>query len=247
MAQLAAYKIQLKQILPVTVDNGANMFKMGSNLKSRQQNILLIDFRDEQRENYENRLDSDENADETNDVDVDLSQSDDESDKIMKTMHEMTGFLSVQRCAAHTIQLSVIDVTKELCKDENFKLRLSHIRSVVKSIKSSSYVEFVRREKMALPKLDCVTRWMSTFLMMQSLQNIKSQMTNIYVQLESSNLLPAILLSDEDWENVATYLDAFRPIFIFTKKLQTEQLDISNSFINCISIDYKTLIFFSFS
>jgi hypothetical protein len=119
--------------------------------------------------------------------------------------------LNCVRCVAHTLQLVVADVAK------NCKCELQIIRDLVKKMKTTKF-----RERFALtgtPMLDVVTRWMSTYLMVKNIfdnmefYNDLNNDPNIEVEI------PANIRAF-----IATYVEAFTPLYFATKHFQETQL-----------------------
>jgi hypothetical protein len=223
--ELQTYGIDIKQIISLTVDNGRNMVKLGENIRTSQNNSILIDRQRELLDDYFNN--QDENDEESEDeIDGNQEEIIREEDVIISDLHKLDGLMKVIRCSAHTLQLAVIDVTKELSAEASFRQFMEKARRIVKAIKSSTYVEIVKQQKLKLPKLDVITRWMSSFIMLKSLFDVKDNLKAIYESVKKSELLP-IYLDEKDWEKIENYLETFKPIYLFTKELQETQLTIS--------------------
>lgn len=97
-------------------------------------------------------------------------------DKLLRELEEIfegqTMNINSIRCAAHTVQLAVMDA---LDIDE-FKLLIRLVRVVCKELRKDSKILELREQKIRskMPRIDCATRWNSIHLMV-SLNLISSQ------------------------------------------------------------------------
>ncbi|XP_022161880.1 uncharacterized protein LOC111027772 [Myzus persicae] len=79
------------------------------------------------------------------------------------------------RCVAHTLQLAVLDTLKHNSIDK----LLSKVRILVRKLRNQTYIYLIKKEQLKLPILECLTRWHSTFDMLERLQHLKSFIQNM--------------------------------------------------------------------
>ncbi|XP_050054537.1 uncharacterized protein LOC126549442 [Aphis gossypii] len=81
------------------------------------------------------------------------------------------------RCVAHTLQLAVLDSLK----DNTIQKLLNKVRALVRKLRNQNYVYLIKKEKLKTPILDCLTRWSSTYDMLERLQYLKDFIQNMSV------------------------------------------------------------------
>lgn len=125
------------------------------------------------------------------------------------------------RCVAHTLQLAVFDTLK----DSNITNILNKVRALVRKLRNQTYIYILKKEKLKMPILDCNTRWHSTFDMLDRTITLKS-----FIQNMSGNdlKLKKYCLSIFEWKQIETISEVLLPAKICTKKLQSEQLTLSD-------------------
>lgn len=114
--------------------------------------------------------DSDENIEEDDDTDVER-----EGDDAWATSHKIYHM----RCAAHTLQLAIRDGLKI----PEVRHILSKTRNVVKKLRTPQMIDVIRTDGGLLPIIDVVTRWGSTYLMLErivSLQTIINKYLSVH-------------------------------------------------------------------
>lgn len=87
---------------------------------------------------------------------------------------------------------------------------------------------FLIENKKSIPSLDVLTRWNSTYLMVEKLFDLKEFLA------EQSNVN-----IDVDWDWMETYIDAFKDSYEATLKLQEKQLVYSEFFIIWMELKLK--------
>lgn len=123
----------------------------------------------------------------------------------------LESILSIVRCAAHTIQLAANDVIKTLTSEiEECRKIAKHLRTLVRS----------GTENIALPCLDVVTRWNSTYDMINKILSLKEYIEN----------LDSLSIFDINWSFIQNFVTAFAPLAKCTIKLQTEQYILGDFF-----------------
>lgn len=144
-----------------------------------------------------------------------LNDNDDESPLAM---------MEVFGCAAHTVQLAVHDVLRT-----NTRTSIKHIRSVIKELRSSKYLDYGSSNLKSL-KLNVCSRWNSLYKMFASILKRKSDLETLYERVPKK-MLSDIYLSPGDFQYMSEFNEAFGPIYDLTLALQAEQLAMSKFFL----------------
>ena len=163
-----------------------------------------------------------EDKDDSFNLDYNVETNEKEMDNMMQEEieFELGSILTVLKCSVHTLQLAVHDTMKNL----NMTTNLNFVRSVVKKLRTLKYRQLHVENNANKVQLDVPTRWNSIFIMLQSLMANKELYKSIYSQRGNKE----IEMSEADWKFVQKYLEAFEPVFIATKYLQSFQLAMSN-------------------
>ncbi|KAF0722198.1 zinc finger BED domain-containing protein RICESLEEPER 1-like isoform X1 [Aphis craccivora] len=233
------FNIQPQHLYTITSDNGANMLKAVSLIEKETLQIPADEIDDNIIENDtgpENRLEtsSDESDidDISNSIDPDSTSQILNENQIFELLNEnidiqfeqseriindvelqeigYTSIFTNIRCVAHTLQLAVLD-----------------------SLKDNTIQKLLNKEKLKTPISDCLTRWNSTYDMLERLQYLKNFIQNMSV---NDKTLKKVALSYHDWQQVETISKALLPAKVCSKKLQTEQLtmtDFNGAWIFC--------------
>lgn len=128
---------------------------------------------------------------------------------------EKTNFKVVGvRCAAHTLQLAIHDVIKE----NNVNHVLQKARYIVKKLRSSLMLIALKTIKLKMPILDYITRWCSTFNMLERLLQLK----------DFCNKVSEVNLTDNESASVQELIHILKPATIATKQLQYEQVEMAD-------------------
>ncbi|XP_050529688.1 uncharacterized protein LOC126899142 [Daktulosphaira vitifoliae] len=230
---LERYNLKTEKIFSITTDNGANMLKTVTLLKYMEcdveiNNQFLIDnesiekdhddvvveeeeeeddeYEEEEENGSENSVEDDDYNDVLNIVNDDLN--------IIDYIIGGTNILSGMRCAAHTLQLSILDVLKNNCI---LKI-LSKARSIVKILRRPNMQTSLKNLKTKKPPIDCFTRWGSTFNMIEGLL----QCQHFCELMAPQNKL--IFMNNESWSKLKDLYRALEPAKIACTKLQSEVL-----------------------
>jgi len=125
------------------------------------------------------------------------------------------------RCVAHTLQLAVFDTLK----DSNITNILTKVRALVRKLRNQTYIYILKKEGLKMPILDCNTRWHSTFDMLDRTISLKR-----FIQNMSGNdlKLKKYSLSNFEWKQIEAISEVLLPAKMCTKKLQSEQLTLSD-------------------
>ena len=202
---LSQYDIDIQKIYTVTTDNGANMLS-SVRLLSEQQLNETNDYLDLSR--YSQLSGEEDNYD-------DCKSDDFLADDLLNVVQEaQRSLLSGINCCAHTIQLAVQDALK--CTSATELLKVA--RSIVKQLKCQNLMMILRQMKSKMPILDCVTRWSSSYCMLDRLLELRKFCK------EMEETVPTIYLSEVDWNNIAKLRDTLKPVQITTSTIQLQQL-----------------------
>lgn len=130
-------------------------------------------------------------------------------------------FIAGIRCVAHTLQLAVIDSLK----GSTVEKLLNKVRILVKKLRNQTYLYLIKKEKLKSPVLDCLTRWHSTLDMLERVQYLKPFILNMSA---NDSKLNKLCMSNFEWQQVDALCKALIPAKICTKKLQSEQLTLTD-------------------
>lgn len=205
---LEPYDIDLKRILTVTTDNANNMTAAVARLKTSQEKLM-------------NGIDDEEDSDsETEDSISDQDEQEPSTSKFEK-IEFVEPILNGIRCAEHTLQLAVNDTLKAT----KFKSILERIRAGVKALRKMPYKRMFKLSNKRRPKLDCVTRWNSTYLMLESLWKEKIFIHGL-VDCKGEPIIDNSL-----WTFIEEYLSALKPVAEATVQLQGSQITFGDFFL----------------
>lgn len=212
---LENFDIDPRNISCITSDNGSNVIAAIKRFQECQNSLFLNDELIQMQENYEDSDEEDEYFDENGPSDL--------PPDIKNALTEITSLTSLVRCSIHTLQLAVHDSINEIKRHHNNYL--TKIRSVVKNMKSSTYVEKINSLNIKIPGIDIVTRWNSSFIMIHKLIGIENDMHKLY-EFFSGRELDDIQLSREHWDFMKKFHSAFLPCYELTLKLQSSEISM---------------------
>lgn len=226
------------QIYCITTDNGANMIKLSklmnesclgtntsesddvqagpSSVEANESNNLCEDFNSEY--NYDDETSELEHTF-TNQVTTVLRE------QFMNAGESSGHEIGIVRCAAHTLQLALLDA----CKDETTCSLITSGREVVRRLRTPQFVRLLRQNYKNVPKLDCTTRWHSTIDMVESLLSLR----------EICSTDERLQLPDSTWEALSEFVRCLMPARELTKKLQEEQLTVGDFYIAWMLCEFK--------
>ncbi|XP_071579126.1 zinc finger BED domain-containing protein 4-like [Temnothorax nylanderi] len=127
------------------------------------------------------------------------------------------------RCAAHTLQLAVDDALK---RTKTASQLISKARNLAKKLRTQTFIYLIKKQNFKKPTIDCPTRWCSTIDMLENLLLLKDYCEELSV----TKFQNFVTLKDAEWSKIEEICTALRPSKICTKKLQTEQLTLSEFF-----------------
>lgn len=223
---LEPYGISLRHLLCVTTDNASNMRATVNRLKMFQDLLLNedLDLLNCTDGNASLAEDDDSNPED----DPETGESGDEevaADKCEELpagrSKVVEGILQGVRCAEHTLQLAVSDTMKQ----PSVKASLSQLRAAIKLLRKQPYKNMFKLSNRKKPKLDCPTRWGSTYAMMESL----FQERHFIITLADKDEKP--IITNDEWIFIEKYLLIFKPINETTTRLQSQQVTFGDMFL----------------
>lgn len=209
---LDEYGIDKRNISGYVCDNGANIIAAAKNFMNQQNSLLLNDEIAEmvaEGEYDEDDEDDQENFDSNGPIDI--------PNNIKEALNDITSIAVLVRCSIHTLQLAVHDSLKEISKNNEYVL--NNVRKVVKNLRSSAFVEHINSLGIKIPGNDVLTRWNSSYIIIDKLMKIKNDLNLLYERV-TENELKSIQLYDRDWEFMEKFHRAFHPCYELTMKLQ---------------------------
>lgn len=125
------------------------------------------------------------------------------------------------RCIAHTLQLAVI----ESFKDPSIIKLLDRVRCLVRKLRNQTYLYLIKKKNLNMLILDCLTYWHSTFGMLERINYLKLFIQNM---LANDSKLRKFCLNNFEWKQIKIISNVLLPAKICTKKLQSEQLTLTD-------------------
>lgn len=187
------YDCEISQAISITTDNAANMIKMVRDINKKDEEEQLVE--EDVAVHPSNEFILDEILDDCYDQPLDIqindllktleemeaeeinailndSLYDNEDDMIAIDARDISApalFVNHVNCAAHTIQLVVSDALKDLSQEHKNIIKIC--REFAKFIRRQTNITKLKNMgiKWKYPKIDCVTRWGSTLIMVSSL------------------------------------------------------------------------------
>lgn len=197
---------------------------LGKLLKRRQHDMFLSSSMGLMQDT---RVDTDSSDSEDDSDEEEEGDGEDTSEEYLKKIQDDSpmAIMTVVRCAAHTLQLAVYDSLKITAKEE-----IAKFRTVAKNLKSTRYLDVLPRR--IVIKIDVVTRWNSTYTMIDSVLKQKKTLGDLYEVLKAKGKakesdLKDVFLEEEEFKIMTQFVDAFKPIFECTQLLQTQDMPMS--------------------
>jgi hypothetical protein len=153
-------------------------------------------------------------------------------DEYIQDVHEDNiGTLQVCRCAAHTVQLCACDLIKDTLVFQKIKMCRKITKHVRKS--SSGFRSIIADQKLSLPIIDGPTRWLSTYLMIDSIRHLKEVLPAVLEYITTSNNKTtkiALNLNSDFWSFIDAYCTLLKPVQQTIIKFQEEKLNYNEFF-----------------
>lgn len=226
MQALDEYNINYSQVHSITTDNGKNVLKSvelfgvvehadvftndAFNLNELFSDDCLLD----------NNINISEDAPECDDGAEIIDEDQASLSAAIEMFETRTKILSGIRCAAHTLQLVINTALKTT---EYAKKLISKCRRVVKYLLAPNMLNLIRQQNLRYPKIDCLTRWSSTYYMLEGLVELKE----FYVSMIS--FMPTkCKMNESDWHNLEGILKILHYFETLTLKLQAVNFTVSD-------------------
>lgn len=226
MQILDDFNIKYSQVHTITTDNGRNVIK-SAKLFRAVENADLIDktyvdyeldnFFDDQ---YENNVNNDnETTEDTEDTD--------NMERIMDVAAK-TQIMTAIKCAVHTLQL-VVNVA--IANTDYATKLIKKCRLIVKCLLAPNMLNLIRQQNLRSPIIDCLTRWSSTFGMLERLKELKE------FYLSVTSFMPAgCKMTDSEWQALNGILGILKWFESLTTKLQSVSFTVSDFYSAWIEI-----------
>jgi bifunctional polynucleotide phosphatase/kinase len=202
------FGIKLWQVYSLTTDNGANMLKASRILAQTDS----AESDEEEDSDYNDRLLEEE-------LIRRMEEGQNVSDEGGEESAELQNMLQGVRCAAHTLQLAILDALAE----PGIAV-IAKARAVCKTLRSQTFMAAIRLAGQKKPIIDCLTRWCSTCLMLERLIELKEFIAELTNEGKNQNLK----LTEQDWSRIEDIIKILKPARILTTVLQSEQLTIGD-------------------
>jgi len=121
---------------------------------------------------------------------------------LQKFQRNSHNYASIFRCFEHTLQLAIQDAYEIIYQENDF---LNRMRSIVKALKSSEYIEEISKLKIKVPQIDTKTRWNSLYKMLEQLNKQKDKLLVLYSSLTVSKSAK-IKIIDVEWGMITKHL-----------------------------------------
>ena len=207
LESLQKFGINETNIYTLTTDNGANVVKAGEIMKQNSVTITITDDTDQDENNSEDGI-----------IWENEECASTDTEQLEEALNHVTtaadGVISV-RCAAHTLQLCVHDMING---NQSVKSLLTKVRKIVNKTHTQNMRLVFRKNDKPLPKLDCETRWGSSYEMLQSVMASKSFLCHIGLANES------LLIPEDDWQTIVDLLLCLKPVYDTTVTIQMQKL-----------------------
>lgn len=141
------------------------------------------------------------------------------------------------RCAAHTLQLCAIDVSK----NSEISVFLNTARSLAKFVRSkgNGFVEELKKQKIPIPEIDTVTRWNSTYKMLEALKRgYDGKILNL-IKNGGTKENPFVINS-HFWSKLCDYVKVFKIVSETSIKFQKESLNFSDFYTDWLKLKITT-------
>lgn len=202
------------QLLAVAIDSAANMTKAIDDLIKELNKVSQALMK------YDEKYDS--TVEDNADVPLSIHLLD-ENPALDENLLEIIQTAIRISCVTHKLQLAI---NKFLWGDEEVSKLLSAAMNLAKKLRTPIVKMKLKaeHEHFLSPLLNQVTRWNSTFAMIQRLLTLKS----FCQEYESDEGLEALKFSDQDWKKLQELEEVLKEPSILTTKLQGERVLVTD-------------------
>lgn len=224
MQILDDFKIKYSQVHTITTDNGRNVLKSVNLFCAVENADLLNESFDDIGLNeifIEESVSNGEDED-----DGDAACAIDHVEQIVQSaisiFEEKTQIMTAIRCAAHTVQLVVNTALNET---DFAKKLINKCRRIVRSLLNPNIFNLIQQQNLRKPIIDCLTRWSSTYYMLERLLELKDFYKSMIAFMPSN-----CKMNDADWQAMEMILSILKLFEVLTKKLQAVKFTVSDFF-----------------
>lgn len=225
MQILDDFNIKYSQIHTITTDNGRNVLRSVDLFRA----IENADLLDKSLEDIElHQLFGEEIS--TDDARTEETGSSEDTrsfeemeitvNDAIQLLQAKTDIITPIKCAAHTVQL-VVNVAME--NTSYAKKLIKKCRRIVRSLLSPNMLNMIRQQNFKMPLMDCLTRWSSTYYMLERFVELKEFYQNVISFLPSN-----CHLNDADWAALDGVISVLKLFERLTKKLQAVEFTVSD-------------------
>ncbi|XP_055540597.1 uncharacterized protein LOC129727133 [Wyeomyia smithii] len=129
--------------------------------------------------------------------------------------------LNLVRCAVHTLQLAILDVINKSNAD------VKKLTDVAKKSRSAKYKTYFECHKGHYPPLWGQTRWGGIYEMVSSFLQQRQFFEKLAEQFPEMDL-------SNNWKFIIDYEQAFKPLFLTTKEMQSPHVSLSDFYLKWI-------------
>ncbi|XP_037943633.1 uncharacterized protein LOC119676467 [Teleopsis dalmanni] len=197
---LQTYQIDMEQIYFSTSNNSENIPQISNIISNVKEEQISDEFIEEKCGSAEN------------------------NDENIHSIFSMA--LHVGQSIAHTIQVTVYDILK------NLETHLNECRDIVIQLQNTFSES---NAQIQIPNLDNSQHWYSTYEMLYSLLQIRQPIETWYIQRD--------IIININWNFIRNFVVAFNPLITSTKKMETEQYIIGDFYRDwlCCEIELEDL------
>lgn len=236
MEILDEFNIKTSQVHTITTDNGSNVVKSAEIFRTVENADLLDQSVDDTdlRQLFDDELDTASGTHHQSETDAGTGEPTDDFNvetmlnDAVSLLEAKSDIFTAIRCAVHTLQLVV---TVALKSTDYAKKLINKCRRIVRNLLAPNVVNMIRQQNLRMPLIDCLTRWSSTFYMLERLVELKGFYQNM------KSLLPKnCQMNDVDWQALDGIISVLKLFEVLTKKLQSVEFTVSEFYAEWINL-----------
>lgn len=219
---LNKYNLSMMQVIGITTDNASNMIKSVDVINAkREDEFKTLRGLDDELEFFTNEyIENNGDNQENNELISIMDQVDEDLNNFCRFFQEDNNLVKIehQRCIAHLLQLAIKDF---LNYNNDIVALLERVRRLVKKLRTINYMNTLKElNKYLFPILDMVTRWGSTYKMLERILDLKVFVIN-HLSIEDKKIFD---LTNNDWAEIEKLRTCLQPLFDLSIILQSEDL-----------------------